>query len=151
MESLQQKCITQMLATNLGNNSTLLIRMLERMINFDNLADDVLIRLYNRFRFSNNTIVNKLSERIEQTIAALERFERNLDNITLSGAAELDSSFDSEYDPEEYYERLDEQEMEREQLEQDNYDNNDPESDTSDEEDMDCYESIRDLYLLDAK
>src|SRR5271165_5827136 len=149
MEALQDKCIMMLIKNE--DIYPILIRMLERMINFDNLTDDVLTRLYYRFKFSNKTIVNKISDKIKQMIAERERYERWLDNMTVAGAAELDSSFDSEYDPEEYYERLDEQEMEREQLEQDNYDNNDPESDTSDEEDMDCYESIRDLYLLDAK
>ena len=102
MDTLQNKCVEQLIAKNMGKNE-ILIRMLERMINFNNLSDDVLTKLYYRFNGSNETIINKIPQRIKQKIDEQERYESWLDNMTVGGAAELDSSFDSEYDPEDRY------------------------------------------------
>ena len=102
MDTLQNKCIEQLLITK-DHDDPLFTRMLERMVNFNDLTDDVLTKLYYQFNGSNETILNRIPERIKQQILERERYERWLDNMTVGGAAEFDSSFDSEYDPEDRY------------------------------------------------
>ena len=124
MDTLQNKCVQKLLLNKQGNNP-ILVRMLERMINFNNLTDDVLIKLYYRFNDSNENIMNKMPERIKQKIDEQERYGRWLDNMTVGGAYEFDSSFDSDYDYEtarkEYLEEYWKEEMERAQREQYDY------------------------------
>ena len=116
MESLQNKCIKKLLAKNEFNPLT--IMTLERMVNFNYLTDEILISLYYKFKDSNKNILNQIPERIKIMIDERDRIERLLDNMTLFGAAELDFSFDGDYDAEGYNSE-DEREYERENMVED--------------------------------
>lgn len=108
--------------------------------------------------FCRKNLTPSASERNDEETAH-SRFMRYLDNMTVGGAAALDSSFDSEYDPDDYNDRqafeeemryLYDQDLEERRMwqEEELYLENNPfeDDDDNDENYLDTYNSVTNFY-----
>ena len=92
MESLQNKCVEKLFVKNEFDPFTIMV--LERMVNFHYLTDEILISIYYKFKDSNKNILNKIPRRIKQIIDQCEHYERWSDSSFYSDYAEDEREYE---------------------------------------------------------